>query len=269
MRDLRRFAFAAVAAPIAVAACVGTTGGQLVSFPAAAAGPADAPTGKPFEFVSDMGWEVTLTLARLHVGAVYLDQSFPVSGAQGTQCILPATYVGQVTSGLDVDLLSPALQPFPAPGSGTTIPPALAAQVWLTGGDVNSLGSPSPPTAVLVLAGTAVMGATAMPFSGRVTIDENRQSASQGAAGGDPICKERIVSPIRTSLAIGSRGGLVLRVDPRRLFVNVNFGLLTPSGGGFVFSDDPTSVTYTQPSRNLFLNLTATAPYTFSWDDDL
>src|ERR1019366_392978 len=95
----------------ACAACVGTTGGQLVTFPAAAAGPADAIAGEPLRFTTDRGWTVVLSTATLHVGALYLDQSMPVSGSQGTNCVLPGTYVGQVTAGLDVNLLSPAPQP--------------------------------------------------------------------------------------------------------------------------------------------------------------
>jgi hypothetical protein len=255
---------------VAGAACVGTTGGQLVTFPAAVAGPVDASAGRPFEFKTDLGWNVVLTEARLHVGAVYLNQSAPVSGAQSTDCILPGTYVAQVTSGIDADLLSPSLQPFPGPGSGTTIPPALVGQVWLTGGDVNAVSDPSPPTAILAVAGTAVSGVMTIPFTGRITIASNRQASGSAAAGGDSICKERIVSPVATSVAVGTTGGLVLRIDPRQLFVNVNFALLPPSGSGFAFSDDPTSDAYTQPSRNLYQNLhSGGGLYTFEWNDDL
>ena len=265
---------------MAGSACVGTTGGQLVTFPAAAAGPTDANPGRPFQFTTDLGWRVGLTEATLHVGAVYLNQSAPVSGAQSTDCILPGTYVAQVVardpsrpqaaSGIDVDLLSPSLQRFPGAGSGTTIPPALVGQVWLTGGDINRVSDPSPPTAILVIAGTAVSGATTIPFTGRITIASNRQTSGSAAAGGDSICKERIVSPIATSVAVGTTGGLVLRIDPRQLFVNVNFALLAPSGSGFAFSDDPTSAAYTQPSRNLYQNLHAGGGlYTLEWDDGL
>ena len=266
---MRRLRWAALLTVSAVA-CVGTTGGQLVTFPAAVAGPADADRDRPFRFTTDLGWDVALTEATLHVGAVYLNQSAPVSGAQSTDCILPGTYVGQVTSGIDADLLSPSLQRFPGTGSGTTIPPALVGQVWLTGGDINTVSDPSPPTAILVVAGTAVNGAATIPFTGRITIASNRQTSGSAAAGGDSICKERIVSPIATSVAVGTAGGLVLRIDPRQLFVNVNFALLAPSGSGFAFSDDPTSAAYTQPSRNLYQNLhSGGGLYTFEWDNDL
>jgi len=55
---------------IALSACVGTTVGDWIDFPAAAAGPADAYETKPLEFVTDRGWHVSLqkatcTFARL------------------------------------------------------------------------------------------------------------------------------------------------------------------------------------------------------------
>ena len=175
------------------------------TFPAAAAGPADAHPGQPFRSRPTADGDVVLTEATLHVGAVYLDQSAPVSGATEHRLHpdrAPTSRRRQRDlrrARLDVDLLSPSLQPFPAAGSGTTIPPALVGQVWLTGGDINTVSDPSPPTAILVVAGTAVSGATTIPFTGRITIGSNRQTSGSAAAGGDSICKERIVSPIATS----------------------------------------------------------------------
>src|SRR5215472_4753215 len=152
--------------PVLLAAsCVGTTGGQIVDFPAAAAGPADA-SGGQLEFTTDSGWHVILTQATLHVGAIYLDQAVPVSGSQGTNCILPGLYVAEVTSGRDVDLLSPEPQPFPVLGHGTTLP-ALAGQVWLTGGDVNQVEDSTP---ILQIAGTADEAGQVVSFMGTVTI---------------------------------------------------------------------------------------------------
>jgi hypothetical protein len=250
----------------ALVACVGTTGGQLVTFSAAASGPADADPTRPFRFTTDRGWAVVLTQATLHVGAVYLDQSEPVSGAQGTECILPGTYVAQVTSGLDVDLLSPVPQRFPGLGAGTTTPPALVGQVWLTGGDIDTASDPSPATPILTIAGTATQGGVAIPFEGKVTIGTNRQATGTSLAGASPICKQRIVSPIATSVVVRATGGLWLRVDPRLLFVNVDFSQLEKFSDTYGFSDDPTSAQYTQPSLNLYQNLhSAGALYTFSW----
>jgi hypothetical protein len=274
-RRVAALGVAAVLAGAASASCVGTTGGALVTFPAAAAGIAGADANGALEFTSDEGWDVVLTKATLHVGAVYLDQSQPVSGSQGTTCILPGTYVGQVTptlsaaAGLDVDLLSPTPQPFSVHGQGTTLPEALVGQLWLTGGDVNTVVDNTP---ILALAGTATNASgTAIPFSATITIGSNRSTTDpQGAAGGDPICKERIVS-VPASLYVETSGGLLVTVDPRQLFLNVNFSQLTMGPNGtYAFSDDPTSSDYTAPSRNLYQNLhSAGSLYTFSWSSSL
>ena len=244
------------------AACVGTTGGELLDFTAAAAGPADAGSGGPLAFTTYRGWHVVLTQATLHVGAIYLDQSQPVSGSQGTNCTLPGTYVAQVTSGLDVNLLSSEPALFPTQGQGTTIPPALVGQVWLTGGDINAASDPTP---ILVIAGTAEdAGGDVIPFEGTITIDA--QATTGEAAGQDPVCKLRIVS-VPTTVSVRTTGGLLLRIDPRLLFVNVDFSQLAPSGGSYVFSSDPSA---NQPSFNLNANLRSSGTlFTFSWDPDL
>jgi len=269
---MRHVALAALVAMVG-ASCVGTTGGELVSFRAAAAGPSYARNGEPLQFTMDSGWQVVLTKATLHVGALYLNQSIPVSGSQGTNCILPGTYVAQVTSGRDVDLLSPDPQLFPSEGEGTTFPPALVGQVWLTGGDVNASVD---TTSILALVGTAAQSGTTLPFTANITVGANRQSSGSVLAGASPICKERIVSPIPTSVVVGTTGGLLLRVDPRFLFLNVDFRVLTKSSGTYSFSDDPNSASYTQPSRNLYQNLHSSGVlgqsaslYTFSWTASL
>ncbi len=276
-REMRRWTTSVIAAAVVgalSASCVGTTGGSLVTFPAAAVGIAGADASGALAFTSDEGWDVVLTKATLHVGAVYLDQSQPVSGSQGTTCILPGTYVGQVTptlsaaAGLTVNMLSATPQPFSALGQGTTFPEALVGQVWLTGGDVNTVVDATP---ILVLAGTATKAGVSLSFSGTITIGSNRSTTDpQGAAGGDPICNERIVS-VPAALYVETSGGLLVTVDPRQLFVNVDFSQLTMGPNGtYAFSDDPTSSNYTAPSRNLYQNLhSAGSLYTFSWSSSL
>jgi hypothetical protein len=224
-----------------------------VTFGAVASGPADAAPGQPLEFTNDRGWHVSLTSASLRVGAVYLNQSVPVSGAQSTSCILPGTYVAQVTTGIDVDLLSPAQRAFPRPGSGVTLA-ALAGQVWLTGGDIDTVDDATP---ILNVAGTADQNGAALAFEGTLTIGSNR--VAQGASGGNPICKQRIVSPIPTTIEPRSTGKLVLEIDPRLFFVNVDF--TPPASGTYVVPDDSSD----QPGRNLYQNLHSSAPYRFEW----
>ncbi len=243
--------------------CVGTTGGEIVDFEAGAAGPKDAIAGEPLAFTTDRGFDVELTRATLHVGAMYLDQAFPVSGAQSTSCILPGTYVAEVTQGADVDLLDPAPARFPHGGHGTTLP-ARAGQVWLTHDDVNATLDPGDEP-VLSVEGTTVVDGAARAFSADVTISSNHRTASS-LAGANPICKQRIVSPIPANVSVQTEGALLLRIDPRLLFVNVDFAALTENGGAYAFSDDPTSPQYGQPSVNLYANLHAGGSlYTFSW----
>lgn len=247
-----------------VAGCAGNTGGQTVRFTVAAAGPADA--AAPLTFASG-GFSVTLTAAQLHVGAVYLNQAAPASGAQATDCTLPGTYVAQETSPLDVDLLDPTPQPFPDRALGVTEPPALAEQIWLTGGDINTGADDTP---ILQVAGSAVSAAGTFPFQGTVTIGTNHVAAGAVLGGGDSICHQRIVSPIQQPVTLQAQGGLLLRIDPRRLFVDVDFSQLPAAAtGGYAFSDDPSAPGYAPTGQNLYANLRSVGPYQFSWEDDL
>jgi hypothetical protein len=247
---------------LAATGCVGSTGGDLVNFTAAAAGPPDARDGQPLDFVSGRGFHVQLTRAILHVGAIYLNQSLPVSGAQAGSCILPGTYVAQVRAGLDVDMLSPDLQPFAEAGEGTTTA-AQAGEVWLTGTDVNAADD---PTTILAIAGTADKDGRIFPFTGQVTIGKNRNAPSTDPSlpGANPICKQRIVSPIPTSVAPRPSGQLLLRLDPRALFVNVDFSALkqlTANPPAYAFVDASAD----QPSISLYQALRSTAAYQFEW----
>jgi len=246
-------------------ACDGTTGDQVVDFEAVASGPSDANSGEPLSFAGSRGWRVTLTTATLHVGALYLAEAMPVSGAQATSCILPGSYVAQVVEGRDIDLLSSEPQAFPVLGRGTTLE-AHAGQVWLTSGDVNLANAPTPATVILHLLGSAQRASELRPFEAKLTIAQNRVSGSGDAAGGSPICKERIVSPIPTAIRVEQGGALWLRVDPRLLFTNVDFGALQAEGEMFVFQDDSSD----QPSANLYNNLKqAGLLYDFSWAEQL
>jgi hypothetical protein len=247
--------------------CVGTTGGDVVDFKAAAAGPPGAQAGTPLEFSTSLGWQVTLTSATLHVGAMYLDESDLTSGAQPTSCVLPGTYVAQVTQGLDVDLLSSRPQQFPVLGHGTTLF-ARAGQVWLTQGAIDDPEQPSDEP-ILTLTGSASRSGDVRAFSASLTISASNRLPNSGTSPfATPICKKRVVSPIPTSVQVEDHGGLLLSVDPSQLFINVDFSALAPAsdGNGYVFSDDSSD----QPSANLYQNLISAGDlYSFSWASDL
>jgi hypothetical protein len=251
---------------LSVASCIQTTGGAIVNFPVAAAGRSDLVEGRPFEFTSENGWQVALTKAVLHVGAVYLDKAEPVSGAQATPCILPGTYVGQMTTGMDVDLLSPRPQRFPALGHGTT-GTAIVGQLWLTG--TTDIDEIQDTTKILVVEGTAERPGDVRPFRGQITIGSNRQAATSTLAGASPICKQRIVT-VSTDVAVGTSGGLLVRIDAQKLFTNVDWSSLKKFSDTYGFVDEPNQ---DQPSTNLYSNLhagsAAGSPYTFAWAPDL
>ena len=214
----------------------GTTGSGLVTFSARAGGPADATSGAPLEFDTGSGYHVSLTMARFHLGAVYLNMTVPSSGGPEEPCLLPGIYVGQALGGcqasgvcgLDLDLLSASLSPFTIPGQGT-VNHAVEADVWLTSGDINAASDPVP---VLQAAGTATRNSARWPFTATVTVGANRAVPVQNPAmpGANPICRQRIASLIPIDFTLQNGGTLDVRVDPRGMFNGVDFASLAPGG---------------------------------------
>jgi hypothetical protein len=211
---------------LALSACNETTGQPVIAFTAQAGGVAGIAPSVPF--ITGSGYAVTLTMAQFHMGAVYLNQYNPESGAGSMPCVLDGIYVAEVFGPLDLDLLSPEMVAFPQAGTGTE---ALAhtAQIFLLEGDINDPDSSEP---VLELAGTAQKGITQWPFTATVSIGENRlpQVSDVSEPGANPICAERIVTPI---IPVGgavtptNNGQLSVRVDVRHMLDGVDFVYLT------------------------------------------
>ena len=256
-----------------LAGCGSSTGGALVTFHAEAAGPTDAVAGQPLVFSTAprdannnvTQYQVTLTRAVLHIGAIYLNHAVPISGAQPTSCILPGIYVGEVLTALDVDTLSPDPQPFASEGVGTSLQ-ALTGEVWLTGGDINARDD---STVIADVAGTATQGSTTYPFTGQITIGANRAAAqSPPFPNQHPLCRQRIVSPIdlrSQDLSLAQGGTLLVRVDPRLWFAAVDFAQLPvdtndPAGRRFLDAND------NSPDIALYSGVrAATGVYSFKW----
>jgi hypothetical protein len=227
-----------LALAVVAAGCSGTTGSGLVTFTARAGGPADVIPGAPLELDSGAGFHVSLTMARLHFGAVYLNMSVPSSGGPQEPCVLPGIYVGQAFGacdasglcGVDVDLLSPSLVTFTTDAEGT-VNRAVEADVWLTGGDINAADDRTP---ILEVAGTATRGADAWPFTSTITIGQNRAIPPPNAAmpGANPICRQRIASLIPIDVTLSDGGTLDVRIDPRGMFDSVDFSTLGAPGSG-------------------------------------
>jgi hypothetical protein len=242
--------------------CVGTTGGELIELSAYAAGPEDAQT--PTSFENSLGYRVELSEARLFVGGIYLNRSRPSSVASDTSCSLPGIYVAEVLSGRDLDLLSAEPQPFPARGFATT-ERALTGEVWLHQGDVNQEAGGG---VVLRVAGSAERDGQRRAFSGRLTIGKNRVVTPTDAAvpGQHPICKQRVVSPIPLDLRPAEGRALLLRIDPRAMFGNVDFDTLEEQQGELRFAD---ASGVNQASDNLYAGLRrSSGVYEFSWMEE-
>jgi len=258
--------FSSMLLSVALAGCVGTTGGDLFDFDAAAAGPEDARAGEAYTFTNGRGYEITLHRARLHVGAVYMNKAVATSVSRDTSCTLAGIYVAEVTSGVDVDLLSPEPVPFPERGYAVS-EEAKTGEVWLMGGDVNQ---ESDPTVILEVEGVARKGGAEYPFEGSITIGKNRALPPQDPAlpGSNPICKQRIVTPIPIDITPRAGGRLLVRVRPQGMFANVEFSALEADAGAvgvYRFRDDGADA----PSKNLYAGLRASVGvYAFQWIDD-
>lgn len=210
---------------LSVSGCLQSTGGQLVSFSLTASGDPAVVTGGPLTFTTPRGFEVTLTKAQLTVGAVYFNQQNPQNYTLDQSCVQTGVYTGEVRGGLTVDLLSPVAQPFPVEGNGTDRQ-TLAAELWLTGGDILAT---SDNTVVLSVRGTATQGTTNWPFAADFTISQNRAIPPRNTAlpGSNPLCQQRIVAPISFSTQLAQGSVVQLLVDPRQYFGNVDFASLS------------------------------------------
>ena len=98
-----------------VLACACTGHDEVVSASRSARTPWALPAASDgtLSFTNGLDYAVTLTRARLHVGAIYLNQSVPSSGSQETSCVLPDIYVAQVIGPLEVNALLERLATLP------------------------------------------------------------------------------------------------------------------------------------------------------------
>lgn len=248
--------------------CLDGTGHRLVSFSAQASAARDLGVvpGQPLHFVTPRGFDVTLTSAKLFVGALYFSARAPVtaSGATEDPCVFPELATGEVRGGRELDLLDPTPQPFPVSGQGSDLPTRSAA-LWLTNGDVNASDD---PTVVLHVEGTAEKGGTSYPFTGSLTIGSNRLTPPRNPAlpSSNPICELRVVDNIAFETTLTEGSTVSLEVDPRAFFASVNFATLEDLGTtppSYRFRDD--AATADQADNALFNGLRANAgPYHFN-----
>ncbi len=244
--------------------CNEDTGSGLVEFSAYAAGPERAVVGQPYAFDSAAGYHIELERARLTIGAVYLNRSRPTLGAQDTPCVLPGVYVAEVTSGVVIDVLSPELTEFGARGRGT-LDRARTGEVWLTGGRIDAT---SDNTKLLEVAGKATRADASYGFHGVVTISQNRAIGSPDPAtpGANPLCKQRIVTPIPVDITPSNQGSLQVRVAPEVWFDQVDFAQLPFAVGHGDVSEIPDSGENAS-AVSLYRGLRSLEAYQIEWGE--
>jgi hypothetical protein len=233
----------ALAAAVAVlgalgGACNGTTGDQLVTFTAYAAGAKGAA-----QTFAVGGFTVQLTAARMRIGAVYFDESPPSTGFDSPICIAPGIYAAQVPGPVEVDLLSSAPQEFSVFGNGSA-DTALSWQLWLTDGDVNesNFAHMVDLQGIATCDGSTCPAGTAFSFGAVVTINDNRVPATSDPAqpGENPVCKERIVQIGGIDVTFSDHGTLLLTIDPRQWFnLNIDFSTLPLVTDASCLTGDP------------------------------
>jgi hypothetical protein len=212
---------------LALVACNGTTGDALITFPAFARGAEGAS-----EAFAANGWQIQLTYAQMHIGALYVNEAPPGSTFDQPVCISTGVYAAQVPGGVEVDLLSTDPQPFTVEGNGSA-DVGLSWEVWLTTGDVNAADNTGPGLPNIVdLQGTATRPSDGAQFgwAATVTIDTSNRGLpvnDPGQPGLNPICKQRVVQIGGIDMPLFAGGQLVVTVDPRQWFnVPIDFSTL-------------------------------------------
>jgi len=225
MRTVLPIVGAVLLASTVAASCNGTTGDQLITFSAYAAGsPKAAEAFTTYDQSGNPAYSVQLTRASMYIGALYFDESPPSTGFDTPVCITPDIYAGQVPGGLEVNLLSPEPQAFTTPGNGSA-DTALSWDIWLTNGDINATANLG--VHVVDLQGVATRLSDHQPFSFAAIVTINgvlegagarlTQSSTPGLPGQYPICKQRILAlNLPNGLPFYQGGALRVTVDPRQ-----------------------------------------------------
>jgi hypothetical protein len=248
---LRRSLFSLLfASAVAGAACNGTTGDQLISFSAYAVGAKDAT--RPFVVG---GYQIQLMTAKMHIGAVYFDESPPSTGFDSPVCITPDIYAAQVAGSVDFDLLSTKPKEFSVYGEGSA-DVALSWDIWLNDGlaadDIDGVNH----LQMVDLTGVATRLSDGIPFSFGAIVTINNTTSGPGARavaptnpaepGQYPICKARIIQLGGLVLGFYQGGTLTVTVDPSGWFsaASIDFASLDPSSSADCQADDNANASY-------------------------
>jgi hypothetical protein len=241
---------AVMAFGVAAVSCNGTTGDDLLTFPAYASGVPGA--AEPFQAGE---FSIRLTAARMHIGDVYFDEAPPGTGFDGPVCLASGIYAAQVPGPVDVDLLSTAPQEFAVYGNGTA-DTALSWQLWLTDDSVGVDNVNSANfTPIVQLEGVATNTAgESVSFGAIVTINavnRSKGSSDPSQPGNSPLCKARIVQIGGITLPFSPGGTLSITVDPRVWFTQQSLFIDFSPGQLPAITDpscNPDSSVFTNPA---------------------
>lgn len=216
---------------LTAAACNGTTGGELITFSAYAAGaPGAADAFTTYDARGKPAYSVKLSRASMYIGGLYFDESPPSTGFDTPACVTPDIYAAQVPGGLEVDLLSSTPQAFKTPGNGSA-DTAQSWDLWLTNGDINATANLGVHIVDLLGVATRLSDQKAFSFGAIVTINavvsgagaRLVRSSTPGLPGEYPICKQRILAlDLPQGLPFFQGGTLRVTVDPRRWLESSN-----------------------------------------------
>jgi hypothetical protein len=233
---------AALFVGLAAASCNGTTGDELITFPAYAAGAPGA--SEPF-YVN--GYTIQLTFAQMYIGAIYIDEAPLATGAESPTCLNPGVYAAQVPGGVELNLLSTSPQPFSVQGDGTA-DVGQSWEMWLTDGDVNNPDNATATTPNTVdLQGTATRASDGAVFPWAATVNINQSNrgtpvSDPSQPGQHPICKQRILEEGGIDEQLFANGQLLVTVDPRGWFnTPIDFSTL-PSVDSSECEIDPNAI---------------------------
>ncbi len=215
-----------------LAACANTTGGDLISLALHAGGVARDAT-QPFTFTTAPGWTVTLDHALIAVGPLYFNVDAPRTGAFRSGVVIV-----EATEQTIVDALDPTLHDVTGGADGET-GEAVAVEIGLLSPDATNQAA-QPANAELLgagfgfVSGTAVMGATTVPFQGTIAVNTSLVTPTEPLAD-----LERIKGAGVDLDFVATPQTLEMRIDPTHWFDQNDFSSLatgTAPPGGFTWA---------------------------------
>jgi hypothetical protein len=262
--------------------CTASTGGERFPFEASAGG-VDPPGGEPFTFVTQTGWQVTLSQADVTLGPVYLNvipplrvsRSFgdllvPNAWAQSESHLDAGRIAGEMLAQVSFSAVSAALVRFPTTGTMTS-EPIRTAEVWFYPEPGVAPEATEIDTVAFEVRGEATRDGAEVRFRGSLVLNDDWLSEqAEGSRGAQPITTIRKVRGIPAAFSPSAGGRLEIRFDVTRLFRGAEFGNLEanpsdPDGTKLLVQAKSGRVTRDQVMTNLYQGLRELETYSVRW----